>query len=95
MKQVNRATPTALVGATADLQVVLWSGKDAMINKRPMAASSAHLFWNGTDTAMLTRGSLRLSRHSQNGTASRTFACQLKPSLGGQNDLQLSALQKS
>lgn len=53
VKQVNHAAPTAIVGSTADLQMLLWSGLGALINKRPMAASSAHVFWNGTDTAML------------------------------------------
>jgi hypothetical protein len=57
VKQVNRGTPSAVVGSTADLQVVLWSGRDAMLNKRPMAASSARVYWSGTDTAMLVHTS--------------------------------------
>lgn len=52
VKQVNRASPTALVGAIADLQPVLWSPPDAMMTKRPIAESSARLYWGGTDTAM-------------------------------------------
>lgn len=53
VKQVNHASPTAIVGSTADLQPILWSGKDALINKRPMAGSSARVFWSGTDTAVI------------------------------------------
>lgn len=52
VKQVNRASPTALVGAIADLQPVLWSRGGAMLSKRPIAESSARLYWGGTDTAM-------------------------------------------
>jgi hypothetical protein len=51
VKAVNRASATAVVGAPADLQVVLWSGRDALINKRPLAKTSAHLFWSGAQTA--------------------------------------------
>lgn len=52
IKQVNRASPAAIVGAIADLQPILWSPPDAMLTKRPIAESSARLFWGGTDTAM-------------------------------------------
>lgn len=52
IKQVNRASPTALVGAIADLQPVLWSPPGGMLTKRPIAESSARLYWGGTDTAM-------------------------------------------
>lgn len=52
VKQVNRASPTALVGAINDLQPILWSPIDAMLTKRPIAESSARLFWGGSDTAM-------------------------------------------
>lgn len=68
VKQVNRGTPTAFVGATADLQPILWSGKDALINKRPMCGSSSRVYWNGTDTAML----IHMGR----------FLPQLKPAVG-------------
>lgn len=57
VKQVNRATPTAVVGSTANLQVVLFAGREAYINKRPMAASSARVYWSGTDTAMIVHTS--------------------------------------
>lgn len=53
VKQVNRAAVTAVVGSTANLQPLLWSPLDAYINKRPMAASSAHIWWTGTDTAVI------------------------------------------
>lgn len=52
IKQVNRASPAAIVGAIADLQPVLYSPPDAMLTKRPIAESSARLYWGGTDTAM-------------------------------------------
>lgn len=47
-KQVNHATPTAIVAQTADLQVVTWTPPRAKLTKLELAETSARLQWTGS-----------------------------------------------
>lgn len=57
MKVVNTATPTAVVGAVANVQPVIFSGREQYISKLHLAESLARLQWSGSQaTAVILSG---------------------------------------
>lgn len=50
-KQANRASPTAIVGQTADHNPVLWSGPGARITKLHKAESVLRIRWDGSQAS--------------------------------------------
>jgi hypothetical protein len=57
MKVVNTASPTAVVGAVANVQPVIFSGREQYISKLHLAESLARLQWNGSQaTAVILSG---------------------------------------
>lgn len=50
-KGVNAASPTALTGASAIVQPVLFASRSEKLTKLPLASSSARVRWTGSSTA--------------------------------------------
>lgn len=62
VKIVNRGSPTAIVGATANIQPILASGPEQLISKLNVAQAGGQLLWDGTDTDVIVCTSRILSQ---------------------------------